>query len=307
MTTAEQQWKSLSSTLEVMFSSGSLVALAITAWQAYIAPGQELHRAQVLPAMVLVKTAVELKCSSVPKDKSNTSMQRLLSQSSSNTVPQYGLKCISPQNSREIQCPEMKYRLSCKCFLSASHHNNKMSQIFRSHWSIYIIYTKGCPRQHWEFPARQGKGRRWTRSESYERKLKEIRSPEMCGHKLWVGSGGTWCGGAAGFEQWPDPALSHCCWAQTTQQHDVLWSHDRALQTPLAFWTSNWGSPGPLGLYHSLHQDLAGVHPTALASSCLFVIYYCFYYSSLKWPKHTRVPQGSALMKSRWGARPCLQ
>lgn len=189
----------------------------------------------------------------VPKDKSNTSMQRLLSQSSSNTVPHYGLKCMSPQNSREIQCPEMKYKLSCKCFLSASHHNNKMSQIFRSHWSVYIIYTKGCPQQHWELPARQGKGRRWTRSESYERKLKEIRSPEMCGHKLWVGSRGTWCGGAAGFEQWPDPALSHCCWAQTTQQHDVLWSHDRALQTPLAFWTSNWGSPGPLGLDHSLH------------------------------------------------------
>jgi len=61
LTTGEQQGKSLSGTLQVLFSFGSLVALASTAWQANTAPEQELDHTWVLPAIALVKTAFELK------------------------------------------------------------------------------------------------------------------------------------------------------------------------------------------------------------------------------------------------------
>lgn len=180
-------------------------------------------------------------------------MQKLLSQSSSNTVPHCALKCISLQNSREIQCPEMTYRLTCKCFLSALHHNNKMSETFRSHWGIYITYIKGCPQRHWEFPASQGQGIRWKRLEYYERKLKEIRSPCV--------------GQSYGYEVGTHDVVGQLAlskglillWA-TVAEHEphssmvfLGASCNGVLQTPLAFWTSNRGSPDPAGLYHSLH------------------------------------------------------
>lgn len=170
-------------------------------------------------------------------------------------VPHCALKSISVQNSRKIQCPEMKYRLSCKCFPSASHHSNKTSELFKSHWGIYIIYTKGCPQQLWEFPAKPE-----TRQKTKENRIlwKKAQGDKISrnvwaqamgarsyGHMMWWGS---WC--------W---AMAWTCFEPlllSTNHTEVRCASmypmaKRFLQTPPACWAANPGPPGPPGLCDS--------------------------------------------------------
>lgn len=80
----------------------------------------------------------------------------------------------------------MKYMLSRERFHSASHHNNKMSEIFESHWGIYIIHTKGYPQQHWVPHKAKDKVR--VKENGDLGKKEQASPPATRGLKLWVES-----------------------------------------------------------------------------------------------------------------------